>query len=101
MYFFFDGFQLLEKPTECHAVLECLCGSGLYYGTVGQRVAERDTYLNKVDASFLHGQYDIGGAIEGGTACTEVEAEKFAIAASSEKRVNLVHSRVKSLFDFV
>ena len=72
-----DGFQLVEEQLKAHAVMERLGGCGLNDGTVGQRVAEGDADLDEVDAAALHGQDDIGSAVEGRTACTEVEGEEF------------------------
>ena len=72
-----DGLELLQQQAHRHAVAECLGGGGLDDGTVGQRVAEGDADLNEVDATALHGQDDVGRAVEGWTASTEVEGEEF------------------------
>ena len=70
-----DGFQLVEELGKGHAVLEGLRGGCLDDGAVGEGVAEGDADLDEVNASFLHRQDDVTGAVEGGTAGAEVEAE--------------------------
>ena len=90
-YMVLDGCELGEEFAEGHTVPESLRGSTLDDGTIGQRVAERDAYLNHGDASTLHRQDDIGSAFEGGAAGTEIERKEFFILAISEKGIDLVH----------
>ena len=69
-----DGLELAEEQAEVHAILERLCGGTLNDGTIGQRIAEGDAYLDHGDATALHGKNHIAGALEGGTACAEIQA---------------------------
>ena len=86
-----DGVQLLEETLEAHAVAQRLGGCRLDDGTVGQGVAEGDAYFDEVDASALHGDDDVGGAVEGWRTGTEIEGEQFAVASVGEELVNFVH----------
>jgi hypothetical protein len=66
--------ELAEEQAEVHAILERLCGGALNHRTIGQRIAEGDAYLDHGDATALHGKNHIAGALEGGTACAEIQA---------------------------
>ena len=90
-YLVLDGCELGEEFAEGHTVSKGLCGGRLDDGTIGQRVAERDAYLNHRDASALHRQDDVGGAFEGGTTGTEIERQEFLVCAVCEKGIDFVH----------
>ena len=73
MHFALDSLQLAEQQAECHAVAQGARGCVLYHRAVGHRVAKGDAHLDEVDAAALHGPYDLGRAVKGGAAGTEVE----------------------------
>ena len=91
VYLVFDCGQLLKKQPQCHTVLERTRGSILNDRPVGHGVTERDAYFDHGDASPLHGQDDVGCAIEGRGSGTEIEGEQFLLTTIIEKGINLVH----------
>ena len=75
----FDIAQLGEERLEVHTVFKRCSGGTLDDRAVGQRVAERDSDLDEVDTTTLHGENDIGCAVEGRTACAEIKRQEFLV----------------------
>ena len=91
LYLILDGLQLVEKELHAHTVFQCLCGSTLDDRTVGEWVAEGDTHFNHGNTATLHRENNIGSAIEGGTAGTEIKGQEFFVASVGEELVDFVH----------
>ena len=91
LYLVLNGLQLCEEFGKGHTVFEGLSGCTLDDGAVGQRVAEGDTNLDEIDASFLHRQDNVACAFEGRTTSTEIERKKlFVLGLLSKELINLV-----------
>ena len=85
-----DGYKLREERLEVHAVLQGLRSGALDDRTVGQGVAEGDAHLDHRNASTLHGEDDVGRTLERRTACTEIEAQQFAVASVGKKGIDFI-----------
>ena len=62
-YLILDGLQLREEFAEAHTVLQGLSGGTLDDRSVGQWVAEGNTYFHHGNAFALHGEDHIGSAL--------------------------------------
>ena len=79
LYFILDSLQLAEELLHGHSVLQGLGSCALNHRTISQRIAERDSYLNHVDALTFHRLNHIAGAFQGWAASTEIQAQKLAV----------------------
>ena len=79
-----DGSQLTEELLQGHAVAESLGGSTLDDGAVGEGIAEGDAHLDHGNATTLHGEDDVGCAVERRTASTEIERQELPVLAIFE-----------------